>query len=140
MKPRLRRSSWRAFASTHPLMLPSTCSREALLACPLFLPWNLPSFTMESTLSTPCSRSDPPLSRQGAALTHLDSLLPLMIWYYEQTALFFFLLARAALASAMRKKGLPEVIARTLIGLYHGAKTKVRVESEEFVVQVGAHQ
>ena len=52
-------------------MLPSTCSREALLACP---PWNLPSFTAESTLSSPCSRSDPPHSRQGAALAHLDSL------------------------------------------------------------------
>ena len=74
VKPRLCRSSWRAFASTHPLMLPSTCSREALLACPPCPPWNLPSFTVESTLSTPCSRSDPPLSRQGAALAHLDSL------------------------------------------------------------------
>ena len=53
VKPRLCRSSWRAFASTHSLMLPSTCSREALLACPPFPPWNLLSFTMESTLSTP---------------------------------------------------------------------------------------
>ena len=35
VKPRLRRSFWIAFASTHSLMLPSTCSREALLACPL---------------------------------------------------------------------------------------------------------
>ena len=34
VKPRLCRSSWRAFASTHPVMLPSTCSREAFLACP----------------------------------------------------------------------------------------------------------
>ena len=34
VKPRLCRSCWRAFASTHPLMLPSTCSREALVACP----------------------------------------------------------------------------------------------------------
>ena len=34
VKPRLCSSSWRAFASTHPLMLPSTCPREALLACP----------------------------------------------------------------------------------------------------------
>ena len=74
MKPRLCRSSWRAFASTHPLVLPSSCSRDALLACPPCPPWNLPSFTVESTLSTPCSRSDPPHSRQGAALTHLDSL------------------------------------------------------------------
>ena len=58
VKPRLCRSSWRAFSSTHPLMLHSTCSREALLACPPFSPWNVPSFTVESTLSTPCSRSD----------------------------------------------------------------------------------
>ena len=35
------------------------------------------------------------LSRQGAALAHLDSLL-VMIWYSGQTALFLFLLARAA--------------------------------------------
>ena len=74
VKPRLCRSSWRAFASTHPLMLPSTSLREALLACPPFPPWNLPSFTVESNLPSPCSRSDPPLSRQGAALSHLDSL------------------------------------------------------------------
>ena len=82
MKPRLCRSSWRALASTHLLMLPSTSSRENLLAYPPFPPWNLPSFTVESTLSTPCSRSDPPLSHQGAALTHLDSLLPhdLVLW------------------------------------------------------------
>ena len=56
VKPRLCRSSWRAFASTHPLMLSSTSSRKTLLACPPFPPWNLPSFTVESTLSTPCSR------------------------------------------------------------------------------------
>ena len=76
VKPRLCRSSWRAFASTHPLMLPSTCSREALLGCPPYPPWNLPSFTVEFTLSYPCSRSDPPHSRKGAALAHLDSLPP----------------------------------------------------------------
>ena len=97
VKPRLCRSSWRALASTHPLTLPSTCSREALVACPPCPSWNLPSFTVESTLSSPCSRSDPPHSRQGAALAHLDSL-PLMIWYSGQTALFLFLLARAASA------------------------------------------
>ena len=82
VKPRLCRSSWRAFASTHPLMLPSTCSREALVAFPPCPPWNLPSFTVESTLTSPCSRSDPPHSRQGAALAHLDSLPPhdLVLW------------------------------------------------------------
>ena len=76
VKPRLYRSSWRAFAPTHPLMLPFTSSREALLACPPFPPRNLPLFTVESTLCTPCSPSDPSLSRQGAALAHLDSLPP----------------------------------------------------------------
>ena len=43
----------------------------------------------------------------------------------------------------MRKKGLPEVIVRAVMSLYHGAKTKVRVGtqlSEEFLVQVGVHQ
>ena len=48
--------------------------KEALVACPPCPPWNLPSFTVESTLSSPCSCSDPPHSRQGAALAHLDSL------------------------------------------------------------------
>ena len=68
--------------------------RLFLLALPHLL-WNLPSFTVESTLSPPCSRSDLPLSRQDAALDHLDSL-PLMIWYSGLTALFLFLLAKAA--------------------------------------------
>ena len=95
VKPRLCRLSRRAFASTHRLMLPSTSSREALLACPQSPPWNLPSFTVESTLSSSCSNSDLPLTRQDAALAHLDSL-PLMIWCSGQTALFLFLLARAA--------------------------------------------
>ena len=82
VKPRLCRSSWRAFASTRPLVLPSTSLREALLVCPPFSPWNLLSFTVESTLSSSCSRSDPPLSCQGAALAHLDSLPPhdLVLW------------------------------------------------------------
>ena len=85
VKPRLCRSSWRALASTHPLMLPSTSLKVALLACHPCPPWNLPSFMVESTLSSPCSHSDPPHSRQGAALAHLVSL-PLMSWYYGQTA------------------------------------------------------
>ena len=77
-------------------MLPSTFPREAFLACPPCPPWNLPSFTVESTISSPCSRSDLSCSRQGAALAHHDSLFRLMIWCFEQTALFLFLLARAA--------------------------------------------
>ena len=97
VKPRLCRSSWRAFASTHPLMLPSTSPMEALLAYPPCPPWNLPSFTVEFTLSSPCSRSDPPLIRQSVTLAHLDSL-PLTIWCFGQTALFLFLLAKETLA------------------------------------------
>ena len=48
VKPILFGSSWRGFASTHPLMLPST-SKDALFACPLLLGacfsslWNPPS-------------------------------------------------------------------------------------------------
>ena len=82
VKLRLCSSSWRALASTHPLMLHSTCSREAFLACPPFSPSNLPSFTVESTIFSPCSRSDFPLSRQGAALAHLVSVPPhdLVLW------------------------------------------------------------
>ena len=82
VKPRLCRSSWRAFASTHPLMLPSTCSREALLACPPFAPWNLPFFTVEPTLSSPCSCSDLPLSLAKVQLSPTLTLSPhdLVLW------------------------------------------------------------
>ena len=79
------------------IMLLSTCSREALLACPPFPPWNLPSFTVESTLSSPCSRSDSP-SLAKVWLSPTLTLSPLMIWYSGLTALFLFLLTRAALA------------------------------------------
>ena len=44
---------------------------------------------------------------------------------------------------AKRKKGLPEVIVRAVMSLYHGAKTKVLVgfeSSEEFLVQGGVNQ
>ena len=57
-------------------MLPSTYPREALLACSPFPPWNLPSFILEFTLSSSCSCSNLPLTRQGVALAHLDSLPP----------------------------------------------------------------
>ena len=59
VKPRLCRSSCRAFASTHPLMLPFTSPRKILFAFLPSLPRNLPFFTVESTHSSPCSRSDP---------------------------------------------------------------------------------
>ena len=37
-------------------MLRSTSPKEGLLACPPYPPWNPSSFTVESTLSSPCSR------------------------------------------------------------------------------------
>ena len=62
-------------------MLPSS-PKEALLVCPPSTLWNLPSFIVESALSSPGSRSDTSLSCQGAALAHLDSLYPydLVLW------------------------------------------------------------
>ena len=63
-------------------MLPSTSPRVVLLVCPIFPFWNRPSFTVDPTLSSPCSRSDSHLSCQGAAVAHLDSLPPhdLVLW------------------------------------------------------------
>ena len=42
----------------------------------------MPFYTVESTLFSSCSRFDPPLSRQNAALAHLDSLptQDLVLW------------------------------------------------------------
>ena len=84
-----------SFASTYPLMLFSISPRDALLACSSSPPWNVPSFTVESTLSTRCSRSDPlSFSKVGLLLTL--TLSHLTIWYFGQTALLRFLLAKAA--------------------------------------------
>ena len=82
VKPRRCRSSWRAFASIYSLMLPSTSPMEPLLACSPSPSGNLLFFTEESTFSSQCSRSNPPLTRQGAALAHLESLRPhdLVLW------------------------------------------------------------
>ena len=95
VRPRLYRSSWRAFASIHPPMLFSTCSREALL---LALPVLLGIFLR--------SRSSPPFPLHALALIPLFlakvqpsptlTLSPLTIWCFGQTALFLFLLAKAA--------------------------------------------
>ena len=97
VKPRLCRSSWRAFASTHPLTLPSTSPWEALLACPPFPSW--------SPLPSPWSPPSPlhalapiflSLAKVRLSLTLTHSSLT--IWCFGLTALFLFLLAKAALA------------------------------------------
>ena len=44
---------------------------------------------------------------------------------------------------ALRKKGIPDVFVRSVMSLYEGAKTRVRVDcelSDEFEVKVGMHQ
>ena len=107
VKPRLCRSSWRAFASAHPLIFPSTSPRETLFACPLFSPCNLLSFTVESNLTSPCSRSDLLLSHQGAALAHLDYLPPHDLVHWTDGSVLL-LLAKTALAY------LPTALSRAL--------------------------
>ena len=98
VKPRLCRSSWRAFASTYPLMLPSTCCRGLfLLALSLLLRICLPSswsspFPLHALALIPLS-----LAKRWLSPTLTFS--PLMIWCFRQTALFLLLLARAAPAS-----------------------------------------
>ena len=68
----------------HPLT--RSCFLLLLLGnSPFCLPspsWNLPSFTVKSTLSSPCSRSEPPHYCQCAAFAHLDPLPhhDLVIW------------------------------------------------------------
>ena len=60
----------------------------------------MPFFAVESTLSFPCSRSNLQLSRQGAALAHLDSLPShdMVIWT-DCFDPFFFLSDSAILSS-----------------------------------------
>ena len=95
-KPRLCRSSWRAFASTHPLMLPSTCSRE-VLACPRFL-LGICLRSSWSSLYPLHALALIPLTLAKVQLSLTLRFSPLMIWYSGQTALFLFLLSRAASA------------------------------------------
>ena len=82
VKPRLCRSFWKAFAPLTQLMLPPTSPREALLVCPQSPPWNLPSFTVESTLSSVCSRPDPSLSLAKVRPSLILTLPPynLVLW------------------------------------------------------------
>ena len=73
MKPRLSRSSWRIFGSTHPLM---RCPSSSETLSPLALPLLLGIHLQRGAHSTPILSVDSPLSRQGVGLSHLDSLPP----------------------------------------------------------------
>ena len=95
MKPRLCRSSRRASASTHLLMLPFTSSREAVVACPPFLlgiclpsRWS-PPFPLHAVALIP-------LTLDKVRLSPILTLSSLMIWCFGQSALFLFFLAKAA--------------------------------------------
>ena len=55
-------------------MLSATYPKKIFFACPHFPPWKPPSYSVEFTLSSACSRSDHPLFGRGAALDHLDPL------------------------------------------------------------------
>ena len=91
VKPRLSRSSWRAYESTLPLMISSW---EIFFAFPPCFPLSLPSFNVQLSLSSTFSLSDPPFFRQGAALAHLDFLQS-----HDLMALCLFHLPKTALAS-----------------------------------------
>ena len=50
---------------------------------------------------------------------------------------------RKVLEWALKKIGIPEVLVKSVMSLYKGARTRVRVDSElsvEFEVKVGMHQ
>ena len=79
--------------STHPLMLSSTCSREALPfllgICPCS--WWSPPFPLHALALIP-------LFLAKVRLSPTLTFFPLIIWCFGQTALFLFLLAKTALA------------------------------------------
>ena len=55
----------------------------------------------------------------------------------------FIRVPRKVLEWALRKQGIPEVLVGSVMSLYEGAKSRVRVDSEmseDFEVKVGMHQ
>ena len=94
VKPRLCRSSWRAFASNHPFMLPSTSSRGLFFALPLLLgipfvsPWSLPFRLHGLALIS--------LYLTKVRLSFTLTLSPLMIWCSGLSALRPFFCSQQA--------------------------------------------
>ena len=78
--------------------------------------WNMPYFTMKSTLSCPCSRSDSLFSRQGVVFAHLGSLPPhdVVIW---TDGLFHLLFFSLTLSLCSRHSVLSSVFPFTSISL-----------------------
>ena len=75
-------------------MLPSTCAREALLACPPSPAWNMSSL-WSSLFPLHALALITPLTHQ-VRLSLTLTFSSLIIWYSGQTALFLFLLAKTA--------------------------------------------
>ena len=71
VKLRLCLESFCVHLHTHPFCY---FSLAGSLCLPSSHPWSRSFFTVDSTLPSPCSRSDPSLSCKGAALAYLDSL------------------------------------------------------------------
>ena len=66
-----------------------------------------------------------------------------VVYVFRGSRESFDRLPRKVLEWAMRKKGIPEVFAKSVMSLHEGAKTRIRVDSElseEFEVKVGMHQ
>ena len=107
----------RAFASTHPLMLPSTFSGEILFACPPSLSWNLPSFIVEIIVSSPCLRQD------AALANSLPPHNPVLCSFFTQAALaslpIAFFVALSPL-SPFRKAQLVQVFSAEVCKLFAG--------------------
>ena len=79
---RLKRSSWRDFASSDPLISPLSTPRESFALCPPFPPWESPLFEVNPSLPIPSADSHNPIVRRDAALEYLKSLpaYDLSIW------------------------------------------------------------
>ena len=75
--------------------------------------WNQPAWKLWSPLFPPHALALTPLSLAKVRLSPTLTLYPLMIWYSGPTALFLFLLARAALAY------LPTALSVALRPLFH---------------------
>ena len=63
--------------------------------------------------------------------------------YFVDLEEVFDRVPRYVLEWALRKKGIPEIVVRSVMSLYEGAKTRDRMDSElseEFEVKVGMHQ
>ena len=71
-----KKSSWRSFCQNHSLIPDPQTIREPLT----FLstaPWSdAPRYSISTTLSEPCSRTDPPGVRYDAAISHISTLSP----------------------------------------------------------------